>query len=41
MTATLASMGFQNVDHPFPKYKCDITNVEDSAIRNALPYGMI
>ena len=33
--------GFQNVDHPFPKYKCDITNVEDSAIRNALPYGMI
>lgn len=33
--------GFQNVDHPFPKYKCDITNVEDSAIRNVLPYGMI
>lgn len=33
--------GFRNVDHPFPKYKCDITNVEDSAIRNVLPYGMI
>lgn len=41
MTATLAGMDSKTVDHPFPKYKCDITNVEDSAIRNVLPYGMI
>ena len=33
--------GFQNVDHPFPKHRRDITNIEDHAIRNVLPYGGI
>lgn len=40
MTATLAGMD-SKTSTTFPKYKCDITNVEDSAIRNVLPYGMI
>ena len=28
--------GFQNVDHPFPKHRRDITVIEDHAIRNVL-----
>lgn len=40
MTATLAGMDSKTLT-TFPKYKCDITNVEDSAIRNVLPYGGI
>lgn len=40
MTATLASMD-SKTSTTFPKYGRDITNIEDHAIRNVLPYGMI
>lgn len=40
MTATLASMD-SRTSTTFPKYGRDITNIEDHAIRNALPYGVI